>query len=496
MKRKGAKEMEFNYIIYMSLFFAYIVAVISVALVVVLENRQPVKTVSWLLVISSFPIVGLILYAFFGRNIRRSVLVSRACRTQLARRSAHKFYRSDTPEIPEGQHHLVSLFRRQSAAFPFADNRVDVFTSGSCLLSQMLDDMRAARHHIHIEFYIFEDDEVGHEVRKCLMEKAEQGVEIRVVYDDVGCWNVPARFYNKMKKAGVEVFGFLPVRFPTLTRKVNYRNHRKIVVIDGKVGYVGGFNLADRYFKDSGKKRAWRDTHLRLQGNAVLGLQRAFLADWHVASGRMVSDEKYFPVDMIASREGEVHGAAVSGFGAVVQIVTAIPTGKRFDIMQGLVLMLMRAKSYCYIQSPYFIPTDRVLYALQTAALAGVDVRIMLPECADKKILAWASYSYLSDVMRAGVRVYLYQPAFLHSKMWVSDDAVLSCGSTNIDFRSFEHNFEINAFVYNTGIARKMRAQFIDDQQNCRLLNLERWVTRSAWQRIGTSLVRLFTPLL
>mgnify|MGYP002072033059 FL=1 len=472
----------------------YLIVLLSVMLVIVLENRQPVRTVAWILVLMCFPVLGLVIYAFFGRNLKRGALISKVCAVQLARRSAHRFYRSCFPVVPEEHARLIYLFRRQSVSFLYPDNDVNVFTEGPAMLEQMLCDMAAARDHIHVEFYIFEDDETGRRVRDCLMKKAAEGVQVRVIYDDVGCWNVSSAFFAEMKKAGIEVCAFLPVRFPLFTSKVNYRNHRKIVVVDGKVGYVGGMNLADRYFNGAADRKGWRDTHMRLAGNAVLGLQRAFLADWYVAGDELIASSRYFPEHV--AEEDKVPAGGISARKVQMQVVTSIPTDVWPDIMQGLVLILLRAKRYCYIQSPYFIPTDRVLFAMQTAAMSGVDVRLMLPEHADKKILTWASRSYLTDVMRAGVRVYLYRKTFLHAKAWVSDDSLFSCGSTNMDFRSFEHNFEINAFVYDKKIAQTMKRVFVNDQQHCRLLNLERWMERSTWRRVSESLIRVLTPLL
>lgn len=486
--------MNYMTVIYSALGAVYLIAVVSVVFVVMLENRQPVRTVAWILVLLFLPVLGLFLYVFFGRNLKRGTLISKACAMQLARRSAQQFYRNGFPDLPEEHVPLIRLFRRQSVSFPYPGNAVDVFTEGKPMLEQLLADMAAARRHIHLEFYIFEDDDTGRRVQACLMEKARQGVQVRVIYDDVGCWNVSQRFFREMERAGVEVCGFLPVRFPVFTSKVNYRNHRKIVVIDGEVGYIGGMNIADRYFVDSSRQKAWRDTHIRVAGNVVAGLQRAFLADWYVACGQMISASGYFP-DSHTGHEA-VQTSGLYGNKVLVQVVTAIPTGVWPDIMQGMVLLLLRAKKYCYIQSPYFIPTDRMLFAMQTAALSGVDVRLMLPARADKQILSWASRSYLADVMKAGVRVYLYRKTFLHAKVWVSDDSLFSCGSTNMDFRSFEHNFEINAFIYDKRLAKSMRRVFLTDQKECRLLNLERWMGRSFWRRLLESFIRVLAPLL
>ncbi len=487
----------FDVVVYSVIGAFYLVVVLSQMLVVILENRQPVKTVAWLMVLFFLPIVGLVIYFFFGRNRKREHFVSRACASQLARRSAVRFYQGGFPELPVEYRPLIKLFRRQSGAFPYADNKLRVFTSGASMLDNLLRDIAAARHHIHVEFYIIEDDRIGRMVREALAAKAREGVSVRLVYDDVGCWNVKNRFFREMEKEGIQVGAFLPVRFPKLTSKVDFRNHRKIVVIDAIVGYVGGMNLAERYFYPGAKGTpAWRDTHLRMMGNAVAGLQRAFLSDWYVATGQTITSQVYYPKEeecrklLAADREPFVSRSAL------IQIVTSIPTAPWPDIMQGMILAILRAKKYCYLQSPYFMPTERMLFALQTAALAGVDIRLMIPERTDKRFLTWASRSFLHDVIRAGVRVYLYLPGFLHSKTLVCDDTLMSCGSTNIDFRSFERNFEVNAFVYDREAALMMKRTFLEDQSRCRLLNLETWEKRSIWCRVAESSIRLLSPLL
>ncbi len=487
----------FDVLIYSVSGIFYLLVVLSQMLVVILENRQPVKTVAWLMVLFFLPVAGLVIYFFFGRNRKREHFVSRACASQLARRSAVRFHQGGFPELPTEHKPLIKLFRRQDGAFPYPGNKIRIFTSGEEMLDNLLRDIAAARHHIHVESYIIEDDKVGRRVHEALAAKVCAGVSVRVVYDDVGCWNVKNTFFRKMEADGIQAAAFLPVRFPKFTSKVDFRNHRKIVVIDGIVGYVGGMNLAERYFYPAtGNRPAWRDTHLRIMGNAVGGLQRAFLSDWYVASGQTVTDEVYYPREEECRKiMGDDREPFASG-NALIQIVTSIPTSPWPDIMQGMILALLRAQRYCYLQSPYFMPTERMLFALQTAALAGVDVRLMIPEHADKRLLTWASRSYLYDVIRAGVRVYLYRNGFLHSKTLVCDDTLMSCGSTNIDFRSFERNFEVNAFVYDREAALRMKEAFREDESHCRMLNLETWETRSIWCRVAESSIRLLSPLL
>lgn len=475
----------------------YLFVVLPQMLVVVSENRRPVKTVAWLLVLFCLPIFGLVIYFFFGSNRKREHFVSRACSIQLARRSAVRFYQGGFPELPDEYVHLIKLFRRQGGAFPYEDNKICFFTEGRKMLESLLRDIAAARHHIHLEFYIIEDDEIGRRVRDALVAKVKEGVSVRFVYDDVGCWNVKPKFFRTMEEAGIQVASFLPVRFPKLTSKVDFRNHRKIVVVDGIIGYVGGMNLAERYFcngRDGGV--FWRDTHCRIMGNAVAGLQRAFMGDWNVATKETITEQVYYPKEEEGRKMvlADIHPYASDT--ALIQIVSSMPTTPWPDIMQGMVMALLKARKYCYLQSPYFMPTEGMMFAMQTAALAGVDVRLMIPERADKHLLTWASKAYLVDAMRAGVRIYLYRAGFLHSKTLVCDDMLSSCGSTNIDFRSFERNFEVNAFVYDRRAALFMKDMFLKDQAHCHLLNVENWENPSLWHRMRDSFIRLLAPLL
>ena len=350
------------------------------------------------------------------------------------------------------------------------------------MLSDLLKDIYKARHHIHLEFYIFEDDAVGRLVRDALIDRARDGVKIRVLYDDVGCWKVPLDFYEQMLCEGIEVLSFLKVRFPRFTSKVNYRNHRKIVVIDGCVGFIGGMNLAERYVKGLGKGN-WRDTHVRLKGKVVYGLQTAFLTDWYAIDRTLLTSAEYFPP------------ISVKG-GVLGQIVTSDPVGEWRDIMQGLMMAICSARRYFYVQTPYFLPNEEVMTALQTVALAGVDVRLMLPKRGDTWLIHKGSLSYLSEMMKAGVKIYLYKKGFLHSKLMVCDDELSTVGSTNMDFRSFEHNFEANAFFYDKETAMTLKEIFLADQKDCFLLSARIWEKRSWKNKITESVVRLLAPLL
>ena len=450
---------------------------------VVLDNRQPAKTMAWALVIYFLPIFGVIAYIFFGVNYRKERFISRRSMDMLTKRSMHGFVEQRNLQMPGRYESTIQLFIDQSFSLPFINRQTDILTSGYDFFPALLRDIAQASSHIHIDMYIFEDDALGRLVSDALIAKARQGVEVRVIYDDVGCWNVKNRFFERMRKGGIDVEPFIPVRFPRFTSKANYRNHRKIIVIDAQVGYIGGMNIALRYVQGRSKGDAWRDTMVRVEGGAVNGLQRAFLIDWYFVDRTLLSDRKYY-----TKPESE---------GGLMQTVTSGPVATYPEIMQGYLRLIMAAKKYIYFQTPYFLPTDSVFFAMKTAAASGVDVRIMVPRGSDAWFVEWASRSYLREAAEAGIRVDLYEGAFLHSKLMVSDDHVCTCGSTNLDFRSFENNFEGNAFFYDEDLSRRMRDVFLADEQRCiDLTTLHDRMHPHIARRLWDSLTRLLSPLL
>lgn len=463
----------------------YLAITIGGIVAVLMDNKQPEKTMAWILVLCFMPIVGIIFYLFFGQNTRKEKVISERSMDLLMKRSMLEFAEQENLHIPRRNRPLMKLFTNQNWALPFKDNEVSIFTDGYEFVSTLLYNIGQAQDHIHLDTYIIEDDPLGNLVADALIDKARQGVEVRLLYDDVGCWRVKDRFFNRMRAAGIQVYAFMPVRFPAFTGKVNYRNHRKLCVIDGKVGFIGGMNIALRYVKGTARQ-AWRDTHLCIRGGAVYAIQRAFLVDWYFVSRTLVTDRRYYPpVDKTIDNN------------CLAQIVTSSPVSPWPDIMQGYVRVLLQAHRYVYMESPYFLPTEPVLFAMRTAALAGVDVRLIVPRHGDAKLVEWASRSYLMEVIEAGVKVYLYEPGFNHSKILVSDDNLSSCGSTNIDFRSFENNFEANAFFFNEGMALRLKKVFLTDQAQSTLVDdVSYFIKRPFLQRLLESLVRLLSPLL
>lgn len=469
--------------LYIALAILNEIIVVIAILHVLMDNRQPAKTMAWALVIFFVPIVGILFYIFFGINTRKERMISERSLNQLTKRTMLEFVEQENLRVPDQHKQTVDLFINQNFALPFKNNEVCIYTAGADFFAALIATLGQAKHHIHIALYIFEDDALGRLLRDVLIDKARQGVEVRVIYDDVGCWNVKHRFFERMREAGIDVTAFLPVRFPQFTSKVNYRNHHKIIVVDGTVGYIGGMNFAERYVK--GTAQPWRDTMIRVQGGAVYGLQRAFLVDWYFVDRTLISGRQYYPPLQNVKND------------CLAQVVTSSPTSPYPELMQGYVRLILAARQYIYIETPYFMPSEPVLFALKTAALSGIDVRIIVPLQSESHFIHWASQTFLHEVMRAGVKVYQYKSGFLHSKILVSDDTISACGSTNMDFRSFENNFESNIFFYDRDTAERFKAVFSADQAESSLLNDTFDSTKNSFvTRLIESVTRLISPLM
>ena len=473
------------------LVIVYYMIVVLAVVHVVMDNRQPAKTMAWTLVIWFVPIVGIIFYLFFGVNTRKERMVSQRSLDELSKRSMLGFVEQQDLQLPEEYKPVIDLFINQSLSLPFKGSEVEVYTDGYQFFPALLSAIAGAKNHIHLDMYIFEDDALGYLIADMLIDKAREGVEVRVIYDNVGCWSVNNDFFERMREEGIEVVTFLPVRFPSFTSKVNYRNHCKLIVIDGVTGFTGGMNIALRYVKGI-NGQPWRDTMVRVTGTGVYALQRAFLIDWYFADRSLLNDRKYYPHRIEAKNHGETMMST-----SLLQIVTSSPVVPYPEIMQGFVWVIHAAKRYVYIETPYFLPTEPVLFALKTAAASGIDVRILVPIENDAWFAEWAGRSYLREVVEAGIKVNLYSAGFLHSKLMVCDDNISTCGSTNLDFRSFENNFEANAFFYGEDVALKMKQVFLNDEaQSVPLTSLPHRIRPKFTVRLAESFIRLLAPLM
>lgn len=461
----------------------YSITILGLILVIITENRNPLKTIPWVVVILFTPGIGLVFYFFFGQDNRKQRIISRHTYKRITKHAKEGQLPQDICAVPLPYLPLATLLTNSNQSSLLYGSQIKTYTNGTDKFHDLLEEMAKATHHIHLEYYIFCDDEIGNKVKNVLIEKAQAGIQVRILYDDVGCWNVKKSFFKEMKAAGIEVKPFLRVVFPILTSKVNYRNHRKIVIIDGKVGFMGGMNIADRYWKGT-NWGTWRDTHFKITGKGVHGLQAAFLIDWYVVSKKLLNDKAYYPSVPIYSNDN------------IMQICMGEPVGQWRILLQATIFAIANAKKYVFIQTPYFLPTEGLNQALQIAALGGIDVRLMLPRRSDSQTTNMATHTFIDEMMKAGVKVYFYKLGFLHSKLMVTDDTLTCIGSANMDFRSFEHNFEINAFVYQPSFALQMKEMFLQDQLDCETLIPSRWLKRSTKQRIAESFMRLFSPLL
>jgi len=458
---------------------------------VVREKRDPVKTTSWVLILILLPIAGLFFYVFFGQYHRKEKIFNRKGLrdfeqienlSDLQIVKLHKQNLNHSQKITDNLS-IITLLLNNSKSLLTEYNEIEILQNGKDAFDSIIEVLNSATSTIHIEFYIVSDDKIGNRIKDILIEKAKAGIEVRLVFDDVGSWSLPKKYIRSLKEAGVNVYPFMEVKFPLLTSKANYRNHRKIIVVDAKVGFVGGMNIADRYLEGSKELGPWRDTMIKLKGEAVHSLQVIFLVDWYFVSGQIISDrEKYFPEQIVSTHHP-------------IQITACGPDSDWASIMQAFFLAITKAKHHIYIASPYFVPNESILTALKTASLSGVDVRIMLPGKSDSTVVYWSSLSYVSELLDAGIKVYLYQNGFNHSKILMIDSSFASVGSANMDIRSFEDNFEIAAIIYDEQITSLLEKSFLNDLSRSRMIISDEWALRSHKYNLKESVARLFSPL-
>ena len=468
--------------IYWGLTVAYAVTIFSIICVILSENRNPVKSLAWVTVLLVVPAVGLVLYIIFGRNITNKRIISRRNRRRLKRLESVKRIDFNRIGHSDAAKQQIRLAHSLTGAMYYPDNSARIFDTGNDKFEALITDIKQARKYIHLQYYIIEDDNIGRRLREALIERARAGVTVRIIYDHVGSFRVKRRFFKEMQQAGIQVYPFFKVTFPPFGTRINWRNHRKICVIDGTIGYIGGMNVADRYIS-GGKFPFWRDLHMRITGPAVGALQFSFAVDWNFMGQPLIEDDA--PSN---------YSVKESGLG--MQMLTSGPTSQWSNISFVFHKAIANARKCIYIQTPYFLPTEGLLRALQTAALAKIDVRIMLPRRSDSDMLRFASFSYIQECLRSGIKIYLYKKGMLHSKAIVIDDEFATIGSTNFDFRSFEHNFESNMFIYSKDFNRQMREIFIRDMHDSERVSTVAWKHRPFYEKVLESVMRLFAPIL
>ena len=457
------------------------------------ERRSAQSVWAWLLVLFFLPGVGFILYLILGRRIYNEDLfksdetiqrnLEERVNKQMQKIRNREFIVDDP--IYKKYFKLVHLLLNSNQAYVTTNNEVQTFTDGHAKFDQLLQDIRNAKDHIHFQYYIFKLDELGTEIYEAMIEKQKQGVEVRILYDDIGSRSLNLRNFKKFIDAGGRVYAFFPNKLPLINFRMNNRNHRKIVVIDGRIGYTGGFNVGDEYVGRYPKFGYWRDTHIRITGDAVKALQRRFMLDWNSQEKRepMRYQKRYFPAENF---KGNIP----------IQIGSSGPTENVQQIKFSYIKMIASAQHSIYIQSPYFIPDQSFSEALKMAILSGVEVHIMIPSFPDHPFVYWGTYSNAGYFASLGAKVYVYKKGFLHQKVVIVDDEIVSVGTTNIDNRSFALNFEINAFLYSISEAVKHRKIFELDMEDSELLTSEVYGSRGKFVRFKESIANLIAPIL
>ncbi len=465
------------------------IVALYIAIIIFLENRSPRQTMTWMLVLAVNPLLGSIFYLVFGQSYRKKrMFAEKAIQDEQAFIGAlgHQSTVADKPLEITGRRALLFKLAENLGKQPISyHTHTEVLTDGPEAFEAIIEAIGHAKSHIHLEYYIVRDDQLGRKIKDLLISKAREGIEVRFLYDSVGCWTLPASYIADLNQAGAKMVSFLPVTFPLFNNRNNFRNHRKIVVIDGEIGFVGGLNIGDEYLGKNEYFGYWRDTHLQLKGEAVSSLQLIFLQDWFYMTGEKLLDHSYFQTSFY-------QGAHLGG----VQMVAAGPDHQWEVIKKLFFSMINSARSSIWIASPYFIPDEDILSALKVAALSGIDVRLLVPSKPDKRIVFYASRSYFSELLTTGVKIYTYRDGFMHSKLLLVDDEVASIGTSNMDMRSFHLSFEVNCFLYGAASIQKLVTNYESDLLRADLLEQETFNQRSWRSRITESLARLASPLL
>ena len=459
-----------------------------------MNSETPSKALGYLLLVISFPVGGVLIYMSVGLNYRKKELY-------------RKKLKIDEKEYPKLEEEAIALSLEtlsknkdkidnfyQLASFSkdksltSSNNNVTVMVNGEAKFPDVFESLRSAKHHIHIEYYIYENDTIGNELAQILIEKAKEGVEVRFIYDDFGSSGIRKNIAHQLREAGVEAYPFFKIKLIMLANRMNYRNHRKIIVVDGTIGYIGGINVSDKYINnDKDDKLYWRDTHLKIVGNSVFNLQTIFLADWNFCANQKIRySSNYFP----EKSEAEHYG------NHLVQIVSSGPDSKYPKIKYTLIQAILSAEKEICITTPYFIPDKSFLEAINIAALSGIEVKLLVPTRSDSFIVNTTSQSNFQELLDVGVKIYSYDKGFVHAKTMVCDQKVAIIGTANFDNRSFDLNFEINAIVYDEQIATEISNLFEKDISFSTQILAEEWSKRPLFRKLMEKVLHLFSSLM
>ncbi len=469
----------------------YMVILILVCLRIIFETHSSTKTLAYLLFCILIPVVGIVFYLTFGINYWRIKLYSKKTveneKLLEQLKKCIPYYSASVVKPDETMEHieLASMLIKDIKSPLTRNNKVKLLINGEEKFPELIAALSNAKQHIHLEYYIYEQDEIGTTIIDLLIKKAEEGVEVRFIYDDFGSPAIKKKIEKRMRQAGIEVFPFHKVHFYLLANRINYRNHRKIVVIDGLTGFVGGINVCDKYINNKKSELFWRDTHLRIDGPGVYYLQYLFLTDWNFCSGNPIKPKSLHFEEQLPHNED-----------MFVQVVGSGPDSAQPSVMFSILQAIYLAKEEILITTPYFIPGDNIIDALRIAASSGLTVKLLVPGKCDSKVVNAASKANYVDLLKAGVEIYFYEKGFVHSKTMVTDGKLSMVGTANMDHRSFELNFEVNAVIYNEPFADQLRKVFFNDLKNAKKINEKIWNKRAFFYKLAERIARLFSPAL
>lgn len=466
--------------------------IILAFLLIIFERKNPTSTLLWIMVLTFIPVLGFVLYLFIGQDLSRQKIFKVKKEEDnyfknLAKQQKRKINSGDFEFKNFRAYKYEDLIKMQlmnSESYYTDDNSVELIFSGEKKFKSLIDSINQAKEYVHIQYYIFKNDGIGSQVIEALKNKAKEGVPVRLLLDGMGGRKIRSKTRREIEDAGVKLAVFFPPFLPWVNIRINYRNHRKICIIDGREAYMGGFNIGDEYIGKSKKFGNWRDTHIKISGSAISSLQWRFFLDWRFAAKEEIKASRSY---LHQKKEEKDVG---------MQIVSSGPDSKWPSIKDGYMKMISDASDKLYIETPYFIPDESIFEALRIACLSGVDVRVMIPNKPDHPFVYWASMSYIGELLQAGAKVYTYENGFLHSKVVIADKFLSSVGTANLDIRSFRLNFEVNAFIYDKDTNSKLTERFLDDLDICKEITLEEYEKRSAYIKLKESVSRLLSPML
>ncbi|MBK8496558.1 MAG: cardiolipin synthase [Chitinophagaceae bacterium] len=471
----------------------YLFLLLVVCLRVIFETHSSTKTLAYLLFCIFIPVIGIVFYITFGINYWKTKLYSKKAEAderllQQLKKNVPQYGQSivTASDAAVMQHAELATMLIKDLKSPLTcNNKVKLLLNGEEKFPELLSCLENAKHHIHLEYYIYEQDEIGNAIIELLIKKAAAGIEVRFIYDDFGSPSIKRKIEKRMQEAGIEIYPFSKVHFYLLANRFNYRNHRKIVIIDGQTAFTGGINVSDKYINHKKEKLYWRDTHLRIDGPGVYYLQYLFLSDWNFCSDRNLQASDLHFVNPVMHRED-----------TLVQVVGSGPDSEQPYVLFSILQAIYLAKEEILITTPYFIPGDNIMDALRIAASSGLSVKLLVPGKSDSRLVNAASKANYHDLLKAGVEIYLYEKGFIHAKTMVTDGKLSIVGTANMDYRSFELNFEVNAIVYDVPVAENLRKVFFDDLKNAKKVDAKLWNNRAFYFKLADRIARLFSPAL